>query len=457
MRLLKRYDFDLIVLGSGSGGAVGASLAAAKGKRVAIFERETVVGGECPNWACVPTKALLHAAHVYETVRGAAEYGVKTGPIEFNYKKVRAWKDLVVSRTGTAEGEKAFAEEGITVIKAAAKFTGSHQVTAKGKTYSAKNFLIATGTTDFVPPIAGLKQTGYITFRQAIDLPTPPKSLFVIGGGPIGCEFTQLFMSFGTKVHIADSLPRLLAKEDAEVGELVGAILASQGVQVLAGCLVTKVERKGHQKLVHCDTGGHKRSIIVDEILVAAGKAPRLDIGLEQAGVRYSRTGIATNRQMQTSVSHIYAAGDVVGPFQFTHTASYQSRIAAHNMYSRKKLSINYSSLPRAVFVRPEVASAGMSEETAKANGIRVKTGAAPIAILGRANTSNDSNGFVKVITDRKGVLIGASIVAPRAGEMIHELALAIKLKATAQQVADQIHAFPTFSEAIKMACGAVR
>ncbi|MBW3538564.1 NAD(P)/FAD-dependent oxidoreductase [Candidatus Parcubacteria bacterium] len=456
MRLFKRPDFDLIVLGSGSGGAVGASLAAAKGKRVAMFEREAVVGGECPNWACVPTKALLHAAHIYETVSGAAQYGVTAEP-RLNYKKVKAWKDLVVSRTGTAEGKKMFAEEGISVIRGDAKFTGPQQVTANGQTYSAKHFLIATGTTNLIPPIPGLKTAGFITFREAIDLTAPPKSLFIIGGGPIGCEFAQLFMSFGTKVHIADAMPRLLGREDADVGALVGALFDSQGVQVLTDCRVTKVEKKGRKKAVQYQTGGRKHSVEVDEVLVAAGKLPLTDIGLEQAGVKYGRAGIVTSPQLQTSAAHIYAAGDVVGPYQFTHTAAYQSRIAAHNMFSRRKLRVDYTSLPRVVFVRPEAASVGLNPEEAATRGIKIKTGAAPISMLGRANTSNDAQGFVKVITDTKGVLIGASIVAPRAGEMIHELALAIKLKATAAQVAEQIHAFPTFSEAIKIACAAVK
>lgn len=452
----KYYDYDLIVIGSGSGGGVAASKAAGEGKKVAMFEKDTL-GGECPTWACVPTKALLRAADVYETAHHSAHFGTRVTKPELNYKQVQAYKNLVVSRTGAAEGKEVFTAEGIDVHQATARFIDPHTVTTGKKRYSAAKFLIATGTSNFIPPIPGLETAGYITFREAIGLSQPPKSLFIIGGGPIGCEFAQIFSSFKTKVTIAEALPRLLANEDQEVGELVGAVFEDRGINVLTGAKVIGVIKKGTKKLVHYQVGKEEHTVSVDEILVATGKVPNTDLGLENAGVEHSRRGVKVNKLMQTTAKHIYAAGDVAGPYQFTHTASYQSGLAAHNMFhTKKKLISHYDSIPRCVFVVPEVASVGKSEAQLKEEGVKYRVGATPIDIIGRANTEDEFIGFVKVLTDKNRVLLGASIVSPRAGEMIHELVLAVNFGLTSTDVARTVHAFPTYSEAIKIACALV-
>jgi pyruvate/2-oxoglutarate dehydrogenase complex dihydrolipoamide dehydrogenase (E3) component len=454
MGLLRKDDYDLIVIGSGAGGGVGASYAASLGKKVAIFEKDQrAMGGECPNWACVPTKALLHSAQVYETVQTAAEYGILPGTVKVDYKKVKAWKDLVVSRTGAAQGEKVFTDDGIDVIRHRATFAGPREVVAGGRTYRAKRFIIATGSVTAIPPIPGLTKNGFITFEQAIDYTKLPKSLFVLGGGAIGCEFAQLFSSFGVKVHMAEFAPRLLMREEPEVGQLVQALFVNRGIDVRVGSQVVKVTMKGRQKVVHFKHGREVHTAAVDEILVATGKKPVLDLDLEKAGIKYDQHGIKINNHLQTSNSRVFVAGDVTGPYQFTHTASYQSHIAAHNAFSRKSLKPNYAAIPRSVFVVPEVASVGITVEMAEQQGIKTRIGASAISILGRANTANEFDGFVKVITDKKGVLIGAAIVGPRAGELIHELALAVQYKMTAAQVANVVHAFPTYSQAVQNAC----
>lgn len=452
----KIYDYDLIVIGSGSGGGVAASKVAAEGKKVALFEKDTL-GGECPTWACVPTKALLRAADTFETTHRTARFGTRVTKPQLNYRQVQAYKDLVVSRTGAAEGKEVFSEEGIDVHQATARFIDPHTVTTGKKRYSAAKFLIATGTSNFIPPIAGLDAAGYITFREAINLKQPPKSLFIIGGGPIGCEFAQIFSSFKTKVLIAEALPRLLANEDQEVGDLVGALFEDRGIKVLTGAKVVGVIKKGTKKLVHYQVGSDEHTVSVDEILVATGKRPNVELGLENAGVNYDKHGVAVNKLMQTSAKHIYAAGDVAGPYQFTHTASYQSGLAAHNMFhTKKKLISHYYSIPRCVFVSPEVATVGKTEAQLKEEGIKYRVGATPIDIIGRANTEDEFTGFVKVLTDKKFRLLGASIVCPRAGEMIHELVLAVNFGLTSKDVAQTVHAFPTYSEAIKIACATV-
>lgn len=453
----KKYDYDLIVIGSGAGGGVGAHIAAKAGKKVLLFEQETeAMGGECPNWACVPTKALLHAAEMYQNVKTAHEFGIHTNKPDLNYKQIKAWKNLVVSRTGAAEGEEAFTRSGIKVIRQKTVFSSPNSVEAGGKTFRAKKFIVASGSKTIIPPIPGLEEAGYATFKKAIDFNRPPKSLFIIGGGAIGCEFTQLFSTLGTKVYIADIAPRLLVREEPEVGELVGALFEQRGVKVLTNAMATKVSKQGRSKVVHYAQNSTEHTAKVEEILVATGKRAAMDFGHEAAGIKINKRGIKVNRYLQTTNKTVFMAGDVIGPYQFTHTAAYQSRIAAHNAFSRTKLAVDYDAIPRCTFTNPESAGVGITEEEAKSRGIKTKTGTSLVGILGRANTSNEFDGFVKVVTNKSGVIIGAAIVSPRAGEMIHELTLAVKKRVKAAEIANLVHAFPTYSQAVRNACEAV-
>lgn len=447
-----KTKFDVIIIGTGAGGGVAAHQAAASGKSVAVVE-DTKIGGECPNFGCVPTKALLQAAEAFKMADISEQFGVQL-KASVDYPKVKAWKDLAVKRTGTSEGEDLYNSEGITVIKGHAHFLDKWTLAIGKDKYKAHRFIIATGTKSVIPPIPGLKEAGFITYREAISLDKLPKSLFIIGGGAIGCEFAELFSSFGVQVTIVDGAPRLVAAEDPEVGELLAQMFAQKGISVHAGSKVTRVEKSGANKVVHFETDGKTHQATVEEILVASGKAPNTDLGLENAGVAYDRGGIKVDKYLRTTAKHIYAAGDVVGPYRFTHTASYQSRVAIHNMLHNKgKTAVDYHAVPRCVFVDPEIASVGMSEQQLKEKKIPYKAATVPVNIIGRANTSNVEEGFVKVIMNKRGVLVGAAIVSPRAGEMIHELTLAVQHKMTPKDIVDTIHAFPTWSEAVKMAC----
>lgn len=451
------FDFDLIVLGTGSGGGVAAHIATGAGKKVAVIEAEAV-GGECPNFGCVPTKALLQAADIYNAVKDGGQFGINAERLTFDYKHIKTWKDRVVRRTGTSEGEAVYTAEGITLIRGTAHFLNPWTITVGNRRYNARKFLIATGTKQVLPPIPGLAETGFITYRQAIDFTKPPASLFIIGGGAIGCEFAHLLHSFDTKVTIADIAPRLIPLEDPEVGELLGAVYESRGIQIFTGAKVIKVSRSGQSKLVEFEKDGALGQVRVSEIMLSAGMGPRTDMGLENAGVAYDRGGITVNQFMQTTSKHIYAAGDVVGPYRFTHTAAYQSRIAAHNMFHIKhKFATNYSAVPRCVFVDPEIACVGLTEQQLQAAGTPYQIGAAPISIIGRSNTSDQDTGFVKVLANKRGVLLGASIVSPRAGEMVHELTLAIHKRLKARDIVETIHAFPTWSETVRHACQKIK
>ena len=455
-RKKKTFDYDLIIIGSGAGGSVTAHQLARAGKRVAIVEAGRI-GGECPNIGCVPTKALLHAAEIYEAAKNGSRFGIRGSTVGYNYPSIRAWKNLAVKRTGTYLGEEMYTEEGITVVNGRAHFIDSHTITVGAARFTAQNFLIATGSELATPPIPGLEKSGYLTFKEAIDLNRPPKSLAIIGGGAIGCEFANLFAIFGTKVYIIDIAPGLLAKEEPSVGTFLKKRFEEDySMTVLTKTTVEKVSTYGAKKRLVLRTGKKKEEqISVDEILLATGKRAAIDIGLENAGVTHANGSIDVNDYMQTTARHIFAAGDCVGPYLFTHMATYQSRIVAHNiLHPRKKAAAQYYAVPRCVFTNPEVASVGPTEAELKASNFKYKTASVPIAVIGRANTSDFKDGFVSVIAEEKtNILLGATIVSPRAGEMIHELAVAIQNNLTTQNIAETIHAFPTWSEAVRVAC----
>ena len=452
-----KYDYDLIVIGSGAGGSVAADIVASSGKRVALIESDTL-GGEAANWGDVPTKALLHAAGVYDTAKNGAPFGIRSAAVGYNYPSVKAWKDLAVRRTGVASSDRYYQSRGIGVYRGAAHFISPHEISVNRRHLSAENFVIATGSHWIVPDIEGLDKVPYLTARTALDLVRPPKSLFIVGGGAVGSEFAELFSTFGTKVYIADMTPRLLPKEDEEVSELIEEHFSTtRGMTVLTKTKVLKVAKEGILTRVTYLRGDEQHSVKVDHVMVAAGKMPTVDIGLENAGVEYTPKGVAVNDYLQTSASHIYAAGDVIGTNMYTHVGVYESRVVAHNLTNRNKLIPDYRAVPHVTYTSPEIASVGMNAADCLKRDLAVKTAVAPLNIIGRANIANQKDGFVKVITDRKGVLIGATIVSPHAGEMIHELGLAIHHEMTAYDVASTMHAFPSWSEAIRVACSKIK
>ena len=404
----------------------------------------------------MPTKAILQAAEIYEAAKNGARFGIRGNTVGYNYPSIKAWKDLAVKRTGTYLGEEMYTSEGISVVKGSARFIDEHTVTVGVARLSAAKFLIATGSTIAVPPIPGLEKTGYITYKEAINLTRPPKNLAIIGGGAIGCEFATALAIFGTKIYIIDAAPHLLNKEEPEASRLIEErFIEDYSMSLHLDSLVDKVEKVGLKKKLTIRTNEVSSTITVDEILVATGKRGVVDIGLENAGVEHTPSTIIVDEHMQTTVSHIYAAGDCVGPYLFTHMSTYQSKIAANNMLHRKnKFVADYKAVPRCTFTSPEVAAVGATEAELKSTKASYKAAMVPISVIGRANTADFSDGFVKVLAEKKtGVLLGGTVVCPHAGEVIHELALAVQHSLTAQQVADTIHAFPTWSEALRVAC----
>ena len=450
------FDYDLIVIGSGAGGSAAASIAARSGEKVAIVEADTF-GGDSPNWSDVPTKALLHAAQLYDEARHGARFGLRSNTLGYNYPSLRAWKELAVKRTGAGGNRKFYENEGIATYNSAAHFLSPNEISVNRRHLSAKSFLIATGSHWIAPDVQGLADVGYLTPRTILEAIRPPKSLFIIGAGTIGVEIAQLMAIFGTKVYLADIASRILPKEDEEVGEVMERLLREhKGVTSLTQTRVLVAQKEGLQKKVTYTRGGVERSVKVDEILVATGRHPTVDLGLENASVDYTPKGIEVNEHLQTSARHIYAAGDVLGHSSHTHTALLESRVAAHNLLNKQKISPDYTATPRLTFTFPGIAQVGLTEDDCLKRDLTIKKSLAPLNMTARSNTSDFRDGFVKLIADKNGILIGATVVAPHAAEMVHELALAIRHGLTARDVALTPHAFLSWSEAIRIAAGRI-
>lgn len=446
------FDYDLIVIGSGAGGSAAAAIAAREGKKVALVESGTF-GGESPNWGDIPTKALLHAAQLYDDIKGAARFGLRSSAVGYNYPSLQQWKELAVKRTGAGNNRHYYESQGVTTYAGSAHFLSPHEITINRRHLTGEHFLIATGSHPSLPDVVGLEETGYLTPRTILDLTKPPRSLYVIGGGSVSLELAQLMAIFGTQVYIAEIAARLLPKEDSEAGELLERLLSEQkGVITLTQTRTLSIEKDGMGRRVTYTRGGVEKSIRVDEVLVASGRMPNVDMGLENASVAYTPKGIEVNDFLQTSARHIYAAGDVLGRSTPTHTALLQSRVAAHNLFSKTKVTPDYTATPRVTFTSPAVASVGLNEDDCLRRDLQVNTAMAPFNIIARSNTSDFRDGFVKIIADKRGVVLGATVVSPSAGEIIHELALAVKHQLTAAQLAETPHAFLSWSEAVRVA-----
>jgi pyruvate/2-oxoglutarate dehydrogenase complex dihydrolipoamide dehydrogenase (E3) component len=447
------FDYDLIVIGSGAGGSAAATLAAREGKKVAVIEADTF-GGDSPNWSDVPTKALLHAAQLYDEARHGARFGLRSSTLGYNYPSLRTWKELAVKRTGAGGNRNYYEKEGIATYNGVAHFLTPNEISVNRRHLSASHFLIATGSHWVAPNVQGLKEIPYLTPRTILEAMRPPKSLYIIGAGTIGVEIAQLMAIFGTKVYLAEVASRILPGEDEEVGVLMERILREQkGVTSLTQTRTLAVVKDGLGKRVTYVRGGVEKSIRVDEILIATGRMPSVDLGLENATVKYSPKGIEVDSHLQTSARHIFAAGDVLGHNSHTHTALLESQIAARNfLHPKSKLSPDYTASPRLTFTHPGIASVGLSEDDCLKRDLPINKAVAPLNIIARSNTSDFRDGFAKIITDKRGVILGATIVAPHASEIIHELALAVKYGLTASEVASTPHAFLSWSEAVRVA-----
>lgn len=451
-----QFDYDLIVIGSGAGGTPAASIAAQSGKKVAVIEAD-VFGGESPNWGDIPVKALLHASQLYDEAKQGARFGIRSAALGYNFLSLKAWKDLAIKRTGAGDNRKYYEKQGIDTFHSPAHYLSPHEVSINRRHLSASQFLIATGSHWEMPKIVGLDKTSVHTPKTILNVTRPPKSLLIIGGGSTALEYAQLFATFGTKVYIAEKSARILPDEDSEAGDLMARVLSEQkGVEILTQTRILIVQKEGFGHRVTYSRGSAEKSLRVDEILLTTGRTPSVDLGLENASVTYTPEGIEVDDYLQTSARHIFAAGDVLGSKKYLHTALLESRIAAHNILQKQRVKPDYSAMPNITFTFPSVASVGLTEDDCLRRDLEIRKSLAPLNMTARSNTSDFRDGFVKLITDKHGTILGATVVAPHAGEIIHELTLAVKYNMTAAQLAATPHAFLSWSEAVRIAANRI-
>jgi dihydrolipoamide dehydrogenase len=451
-------SFDVIFLGGGPAGYVGAIRCGQLGLSVAVVEREGL-GGTCVLWGCIPAKALLESASLANKVRHAADFGVTVGEVSYDYGTAMR-RSRAVSTQNSKGVEFLFKKYKATWIKGVGRIAGKGVVAVrnadgKDERHEAKRaIVIATGSRVRGLPQVGLElnKTTVLSSDDVLVLDRAPASMAVVGAGAVGCEFADVFNAFGTQVTLIEVMPNVLPLEDADVSAELAKAFKKRKIDVVTGAKVGGAKVGKASVSMTVEAGGQKRSLEVERVLVATGRAPNVEeIGLKEAGVQLTERGfIKINERMETTVAGIYAIGDVVGPPMLAHKGQREGYVLAELLAGQKPHTVNYGNIPNATYCHPEVASIGLTEQQCKEQKLNYKVGKFPFSANGRARTAGETEGFVKVIRDAKyGEILGAHIIGAHATEMIHELAVARENEFTVEEVDLAVHAHPTLSEAV--------
>ena len=447
---MSNFDFDVAIIGGGSGGYAAARTAANAGLKTVIIEGGKEVGGLCILRGCMPTKALLYAAEVKHLAEHAETWGVRAGKVSFDFKKVMARKNLMIKDFADFRVQQLNVGK-FKFIRANAKFLGAHTVQlSNGKKLTAKNFVIATGSSVAPSPLPQLDDVGFITSDDAIALKRLPKSLIILGGGAIACEFAQFFARFGVKVTLVQRSGHILKEFDADVGIEIEKVFRREGIQVFTSTKLVNAKRQGKLKMVSFEQNGKTVSVSAEEILFALGRVPNTaSLNLENAGVKTENGRVIANDGMQTSAPHIYTAGDCTGPHEIVHIAIQQGESAVHNIVKPKPpRKMNYRLLISVVFTDPQVAFVGLTEKAARENKIPFLAASYPFDDHGKSLIMEAKDGFVKLLANPKtGEIIGGSCVGPLGGELIHEIVTAMAKRMTVHELAATPHYHPTLAE----------
>lgn len=460
-----QFDRNLIVIGAGAGGLVTAYIAAVVRAKVTLVEAHKM-GGDCLNYGCVPSKALIKSAKLVQQMRRADHYGLESSEPSFSFHKVMQRVHDIIAKIEPHDSIERYEGLGVEVIQGYAKLVDPWTVEIQRhdgeiQRLTSRSVVLATGAQPFIPPLPGIEEVGYVTSDTLWDefakLDQAPKRLIVLGGGPIGCELSQSFVRLGSQVTQVEMAPRIMIREDEEVSVLAKASLESDGVTVLTQHKALRCERDGEQKRLIVEHDGVEKTIEFDALLCAVGRVARLQgYGLEELGIETNRI-IVTNEYLETLYPNIFAAGDVAGPYQFTHTAAHQAWYAAVNaLFGQfKKFKVDYRVIPWTTFIDPEVARVGLNEQEAKAKGIAYEVTRYDFDDLDRAITDGAAHGFVKVLTEPdKDRILGVTIVGEYAGDLLAEFVLAIKHGLGLNKILGTIHTYPTWAEANRYVAG---
>lgn len=443
--------YNLVVIGAGTAGLVAAAGAAILGARVALIERH-LTGGDCLNYGCVPSKALVRSARAAHAVAEAPEFGIETSAAKIEFADVMRRVRRVRAEIAPNDSVRRFAALGVDVFLGHGHFTSKRSLEVEGQRMEFRKAIISTGARAAVPPIPGLAEAGYLTNETVFSLTALPRRLIVIGGGPIGCELAQALTRLGSKVSLVSDVPRLLPKEDVDVAALLEQQFRREGIELILGAKVERAEKSAVGKILIIDRGQPKETVVGDEILLAVGRAPNVEgLNLEAAGVKYDDKGVTVDDHLRTSNRSIFAAGDIGSHYHFTHAAEALGRIALQNalFFGRKRASDLV--VPWCTYTDPEIAHVGWNEESARKSGTEMETFTLPFTDNDRAVVDSDTQGFARVHVRKKdGKLLGATLVSRHAGESIGELVMAIQLKMKIGELSAIIHPYPTQGEIIK-------
>ena len=443
-----KTEYDLLIIGGGSAGLTAADFAVRLGLKVALVEKSRP-GGDCTWTGCVPSKTLLRIARTAHEVRTAHQSGISTGPPQVDFPVVMSKVREVMEEVAHAESPGALSSQGIDVILGEAKFLDPHTIVTADAELKSRKILIATGAGPLIPPIPGLDQVDYLTYKTIWDLEVLPEHLLVVGGGPIGCELAQAFRRLGSRVSLIEATSRILLQDEPEASSLILDELANEGVEFHLDAPVEKIEKNGQDSSgIQLTTG--QGPVSGDALLLAVGRRADLSgLELERAGVDYNPNGIRVNRSLRTSQHHIFAAGDCLGGFQFTHYAGWQGFMAVRNALLPGSTRAVLDRVPWTTFTEPEVAHIGLTEQQARDRyGERIEVTSWPMAQVDRALTDDASAGFIKLVHQPNGRLLGATVVSRRAGEAIQEWITALDQGRKVGDLADSIHVYPTYSMA---------
>lgn len=451
----QELDCDLCIVGGGPGGYVAAIDAARHGLNVVIVEKYAL-GGTCLNWGCIPTKAMVRSSEVFKNLREADKYGCHAEGVSVDIKKVVQRKDGVVRQL--KEGIQYLMDKhGIKVVKGSAVIKDKETVQIvspmEETTIKFKDMIIATGSKTSKLPIPGIENEGVIDSTKALDIEKLPSKIIIIGGGVIGMEFAFIFANFGVETYVIEYFDDVLATMDKDISNEISDIALRRGIKLITGARVEKIDKcEDGLCLVSFKKGEDTRFLTAENVLVAVGREPNIEgLELQNAGIELNEKGrgIRVNDRMQTNVPGIYAIGDVTNKIQLAHVASHQGIVAVKNILGLDAV-MEYEMVPSAVFTDPEIAAVGVNEKTAVQNDYDIEIGKFPFMANGKALTAGESHGFVKIIKDKKsGIILGGSIIGPHATDLIAEIAIAVKNRLKAEQVAETIHAHPTTAEAV--------
>ena len=456
--------YNLVVVGAGTAGLVTAAVAAGLGAKVALVERH-LMGGDCLNVGCVPSKGILRAARAWAALKSCSDLGVslREEP-DRDFGAVMARMRRLRARLSRIDSAQRFTELGVDVFVGQGQFTGRDTLRVDHTTLRFKRAAICTGARAAAPPIPGLEDAGYLTNETVFALTERPRRLAVIGAGPIGCELSQAFARFESDVTLIERADGILPREEPDAAGVVQARMQRDGVSCLFGATITNAGDRGREKVLHCVTSGNEREVVVDEILVGVGRAPNVDgLGLREAGVTYDETGVRVSKTLRTTNPNVFAAGDICFPYKFTHTADAMAQIVIQNALFPHPMGVGQAStddlvIPWCTYTEPEIAHVGLYESDAIKHGLEVETFTQPLDEVDRAVLDGEDDGFVRVHVKRgTDTILGATIVAAHAGDMISEVTLAMKTGAGLAAIGGTIHPYPTQAEALRKVANLMR